>query len=238
MDEVLLHQIHPVMKAIRKYHRHEVVGMENIPEHGRMLVAVNHSLATYDIGLLFTAIFEEKNRIARPLADNLFFKSGLGSLVEAFGAKRGTPENAKALLEAEELVGVAPGGMHEALRPSSERYQTMWEKRRGFIKLAVQTNTPIVLGACPKADDIFSVYDNPITSWAYRKFKVPLFLARGVGLTLLPKPVKLIHFLSEPLIPPAFSSDNEIFERRVNTFHKKIIKRMDLLMGEAIAYKV
>lgn len=238
MKREYLEIVHPFLRSLREYHQHKVVGMEHIPEKGRVLLAVNHSLATYDIALLGCAIYDEKERIARSLADHLIFKIPvLGNLASQLGGVEGNQSNAESLLENEELVTVAPGGMREALRPSNERYQILWEKRKGFVKLALKTQTPIIIGTCPKADDLFDVYPNALTKWAYKNFKIPLFFARGVGLTLIPRPVELVHFLSQPIIPPKASEDSEEFKHQVDQLHKKIIKRARLLIGEAIAFR-
>jgi len=229
----------PVAQALRLYHRHEVVGLENVPPSGRCLLVTNHSLATYDIALLYAAIFLGNGRVTRPLIDRLFFRVPMvGPIMEFFGSTQGNQENARSLLAGENIVAVAPGGMREALRPSVERYQIRWNNRKGFVRLAMETGTPIILGACPRADDIYEVYPNPITKWAYKAFKVPLFVARGVGLSPVPRPVKLVHYLSEPLIPPKPVQDPEAFKRQVSRFHSKVCKRMELLIGEAIAHRV
>ena len=41
-----------VLRALARYHRHRVVGLDDIPERP-FILAVNHSLATYDGLLLF-----------------------------------------------------------------------------------------------------------------------------------------------------------------------------------------
>ena len=239
MKEEILEVAQPFVQAGRIYHQHKVIGMENIPATGRALLVVTHSLATYDISFLFAAIYEELGRLCRPLADNFFFNKApyLGELVEAIGGKQGSKENALSLLENEQLVMVAPGGMREALRPSSERYQILWDKRKGFIRIALQTQTPIILAVCPKADDIFDVYKNGLTKLMYQKFRIPLVFARGLGLTPLPRPVKLFHFLSEPIIPPKPKDDPQAFARQVNRLHKKVTGIAQDLIGKAIAYR-
>ena len=161
----------------------------------------------------------------------------VGPMMEYFGSIQGNQDNARNLLNEDNIVAVAPGGMREALRPSTERYQIRWDKRRGFVKLAIETGTPIVLAACPRADDLFEIYPTPITKWAYKTFKIPVFLARGLGFSPLPRPVKLVHYLSEPLIPPKPVSDPEAFKRQVARFHAKVCKRMEQLIGEAVAHR-
>lgn len=238
MNKELIYKLLPVINGLRNYHDHQVVGLENFPNEGRVLLVVNHSLATYDIAMLFAAIFERSGRIVRPMADHLFFRIPfLGELVTALGAVDGCYKNATALLKKGHAIGVAPGGMREALRPSTERYQIRWEKRAGFAKVALDTGTPIVIAVCPKADDLYDVYPNKITSWAYRKFRVPIFLARGVGFSPIPRPAKLVHFLSEPMMPPKPKDDPLAYQRQLRRFHRSIIKRTEELIGAAIAFK-
>src|SRR4051812_48824777 len=127
MDPKLIKTILPIIESVRLYHRHEVIGIENIPKQGGALLVTNHSLATYDILLLGVAIYHEHDRIVRGLIDRLFFKvPKLGEIMEQLGARKGTPENALELLKQGEIICVAPGGMLEALRPSSERYKINW----------------------------------------------------------------------------------------------------------------
>ncbi len=228
----------PILQAARVYHRHQVVGMEHIPRVGSALIIGNHSLATYDIMLLMLAILEQVERLPRPLIDRLFFKIPLlGELCAFFGAVQGSHEGAAKLLRSGELVTVAPGGMREALRPSRERYQIRWQRRLGFVRLSMQTRTPIILAACPRADDLYDVYPSHLTAWFYRHLKLPIFLARGIGLTPLPRPVKLVHYLSEPLMPPPMPRQKERREEAVLKFQQRIVDRMHELIAEALRHE-
>ena len=236
-DEAI-QKIIPILQTIRAYHRHSVEGMDNLPLEGRTLVVVNHSLATYDILLLMTAIYAETGRLPRPLIDRLFFKVPYaGELAQFLGSKQGSQENAEELLNQDEIITVAPGGMREALRPSTERYQIRWDRRIGFCKLAMRTKSPIVLAACPKADDLYDVYPNPITKWFYQKHKVPVFIARGLGLSPIPRPIKLTHFISEPMIPPPLPDDPDEVTKVAVDFHKKVVDRMEALIADGIRYR-
>jgi hypothetical protein len=124
--------------------------------------------------------------------------------------------------------------MRESLRPITERYQIKWAKRQGFIKLAIETGSPIILAACPAADDLYDVYPSHVTAWAYRTLKIPLFFAKGLGLTPIPKPIRLTHYLSEPMIPPAKSPNVEEFNQQVSEFHAKVCQRMETLIKLAL----
>lgn len=232
LNKEYLLKIAPVISAMRVYHEHSTVGLDQIPESG-VIIAANHSLASYDIALLMASIYEYCNRVPRALIDRLFFKvPGLGALMEAFGSREGTRENAVKMLKEKEILVVAPGGMREALRPSSEKYKIIWNRRKGFVKLSVETGAPIILAACPAADDLYDVAPSHVTVWAYKTLRIPLFFAKGLGFTAIPKPVKLTHYLSEPLYPPSHSDDSEVFKKRVDEFHQKVTARMEKLMLE------
>jgi len=238
LNQELIDKILPVVRSLQAYHRHKVFGLEHVPDDSAALIVCNHSLATYDITLLATEIYNEKGRICRSLVDRLFFKLPyLGQFIQATGGIEGSQQVASELLLGGNLVAVAPGGMREALRPSFERYQVLWDERKGFAKLALNTQVPVILAACPRADDIYEVYPSKLTQWCYKQFRIPVFLARGLGPTPIPRPVKLVHFLSEPIYPPKPSTSKAGFTRQVNNFHDKLVQRMRLLIGEAIAYR-
>lgn len=227
----------PLIQALQIYHRHQVVGLRNLPKSGPYLLVTNHSLATYDIALLFAAIYKYSGRLVRPLVDRAFWKFPFaGELMNFLGSVQGNPDSAKDLLTAGNIVAVAPGGMVESLRPSSERYQVRWKRRRGFARLAMESQVPVILAACPKADDLYEVYPNPLTKLIYEKFRLPAPLARGIGLSPIPRPVKLIHYISEPLRPPKLDEDPEVNEKRLEVWHAKLNRRMQQLIGEAIAH--
>jgi len=235
LNRDLLLGLQKIAKFLRLYHRHEVIGLDHFPKEGAVILAVNHSLATYDICLLFDAIYEHSGRICRPLVDRLFYKIPyLGDLVQSVGAREGSNQNAKKLLAEGHILTIAPGGMRESLRPSSEKYQIRWQRRMGFVRLALETQTPIILATCPKADDLYEVYPSTITSQAYKFFRVPLFLASGLAYTALPRPVKLVHSVSEPIWPPKLAIGKEEQEQQLKNFHAEIIKRMEALTKEAV----
>ena len=217
-----------ILKIFRIYHRYEVEGIEDFPSSGGVLLVTNHSLATYDGFLLGLEILEKKNRLSRGLGDDLLFKMPvLKNWCQDLGLVPASMLNAKRLLEDGEVLGVAPGGMREALRPGRERYQLKWHKRKGFIRLAIEMQVPIVLAACPNADRIFKVYESFFTAFAYRKFKFPLPIFKGYGLSYFPRPVKLIHYLSSPIFPPPLEGD---IDSLVEDFHQQIVGEMEILM--------
>ena len=156
--------------------------------------------------------------------------------VHAIGVVEGNMANAHQLLNDGHLVAVAPGGMFEALRSSSEKYEIRWDSRKGFCRLAMDTQSPVILAACPAADDLYTLYRNPFTEAIYHKFRVPLPMLRGVGPTLLPRPVQLTHELAGPFVPPVWSEDKAEDEAMLLRFHNTCIQEMLELMRMAATH--
>jgi 1-acyl-sn-glycerol-3-phosphate acyltransferase len=209
-DPAVIRRVVRILRPLQLYHRHQVRGMEHIPRSGPALLVVHHSLATYDGFMLGLSIFEQTGRPPRGLGDDLIFRTPmLGRGARAIGIVPASPTAGEDLLRAGELVGVAPGGMWEGLRPRSERYQTRWEGRRGFIRLALRCGAPLVLAACPRADDLYTVYGSRLTDAVYAQLKAPLPLLRGLGPTLIPRPVQLTHTIAPPIQPPPYEPDRE-----------------------------
>ena len=185
-----------------KYHSYQVIGASNIPKTGGVVLAATHSLASYD---LFIAALVSREVLGRRLyivGDDLMFKiAPVGAALKEIGFIGGGREQVVQRLKDGDMLGIAPGGMKESLRSSREKYQFDWSRRMGFAAVAMQAGVPVIPGVGPNADDIFTVYDNPVTPWIYRKFKVPVPIFRGIGPTPLPRPIKLVHYAGKPLIP-------------------------------------
>ncbi|MFK7871836.1 MAG: lysophospholipid acyltransferase family protein [Oligoflexales bacterium] len=231
----IVEKVIPILKFLKFYHQHKVVGLERLPEHGAALVLFNHSLATYDMGLFGYASYEKYGRFPRVLADHFFFKADwMAQLVEGIGGVDGNMDNGLELLKKGELVGIAPGGMRESLRPSSQRYQLLWERRKGFAKMAIQAQVPVIITICPRADDLYDVYPFPMTKAIYKRWKFPFFLARGFGLSLLPRPVQLTHYVSEPIQPPKLPKHKKKQEQVFEEFHQFLVESAQKLLAQAV----
>lgn len=217
--------------AMARYHRHSVVGLENIPAEGAALIVANHSFATYDSTLLWLAIRRQTGRTARLLADRALFRLPLvRDFIESYGTVEGSPKVAAELLRNGELMLVNPGGMRESLLPSSRRYELDMDDRKGFVRLAIETQTPVILSACPAAEEIYYVHDSAITRLAYEHFKLPVPIARGLFNTPLPKRVTLTHYLSRPITPPACDGKPE--QEMIDRLHGQLVTQLQDMMHQ------
>jgi 1-acyl-sn-glycerol-3-phosphate acyltransferase len=130
------------------YFRGEVRGLGNIPETGPVLLVGNHSGGnlTPDTGvfpLAFCAYFG----VERPfyqLAHNLVLSMPGLSFLRKFGTVAASPQNARLALESGAALLVYPGGDYEVHRPSWESNRVDFDGRKGFIRLALEHDVPIV----------------------------------------------------------------------------------------------
>jgi 1-acyl-sn-glycerol-3-phosphate acyltransferase len=130
----------------RHYFRSDVFGIENLPE-GRVLLVSNHSgQVPIDGAMIGASLFMDADppRIMRAMVEkwtqtlpfvSLFF-SRVGQVV-------GVPENARRLLEQGEALLVFPEGARGISKTFDKRYQ-LTDFGLGFMRLAIETDTPIV----------------------------------------------------------------------------------------------
>lgn len=233
-DWELLEKMIPFAEVLRQYHRYKAYNIQRIPKDGRALILVNHSLATYDILLLGYAIFSKLNRLPRGLADRNFYKNAMTSeLMQKLGVYEANHQNAQQILESEELLLLAPGGTKEAIRSSNQKYQILWDDRMGFAKLAIKTQTPVVLAASPNSDNLYEVKASPLTELAYKWFKFPFPIAKGIGNTIIPRPIKLAHYIHEPIAPPIWDKNTPLDDKVVKMFHEQVMDTMEELMQQS-----
>src|SRR4051794_20284272 len=140
----------PAMKAYGDvYHRAEVRGLENIPEEGPVLLVGNHSGGTLIADtFVFSAAFYEHfgpNRVFHQLAHDMVFRMpGARALVAPWGTVPANPENMKRALDRDAALLVYPGGDWETYRPSWESATIDLAGRKGFARLALEYNVPVV----------------------------------------------------------------------------------------------
>jgi 1-acyl-sn-glycerol-3-phosphate acyltransferase len=211
----------------RVYFRAECRGLEHVPTRGRLLIAGNHSgQLPWDAAVLAAALFLDVSppRVTRALVDKWAF--GLpfvSTLYRRLGQVPGLPENAHRLLEMGEAVLVFPEGMRAINKPFTERYQ-LREFSKGFVRLAIETRTPIVPVAIVGAEEQYLNLGN--VKWAAKAFGLDslpvipqLFLPGGQ----LPLPTKYHLRFGEPMY---FESDADDDSGRLE--HKAYLVRQEV----------
>ncbi len=185
----------------RFYFRAETFGIENVPQ-GRVLLISNHSGQLPFDGLMIGAsLFLEgpQPRIMRSMVEKwtqtLPFVS---TTYSRLGQVVGVPENARRLLDQGEAILVFPEGTRGISKSFANRYK-LADFGLGFLRLALETKTPIVpiavvgaeeqyvsLGNLPKVAKLLRMPSFPM---------VPQFLIPGMQ---MPLPVKYRIHYGEP----------------------------------------
>lgn len=131
------------------YHRAEVRDLRNIPKDGPVLLVGNHSGGTLisDTFVFAQAFYYHFGPLRRfhQLAHDLVFQvPGVRATLSRYGTVPASPENMRRVLERDAALLVYPGGDHETYRPSWESAEIDFAGRTGFVKLAIEHDTPIV----------------------------------------------------------------------------------------------
>ena len=132
------------------YFRGTVRGLGNIPENGPVLLVGNHSGGnvtpdTIIFGLAFQTYFGVERRYHQ-LAHNLVMAMPQTQLLRLrrFGTVAASHRHAEQALRAGAALLVYPGGDWEVHRPSWDSAKIDFGGRKGFIKLALAADVPIV----------------------------------------------------------------------------------------------
>ena len=130
------------------YFRAEVRGLGNVPEEGPVLLVGNHSGGnlTPDTGV-FTLAYCAYFGVERPfyqLAHNLVLSMPGLSFLRKYGTVAASPANAQKALSAGAALLVYPGGDWEVHRPTLDRNRVDFNRRKGFIRLALEHDVPLV----------------------------------------------------------------------------------------------
>ncbi len=130
------------------YFRADVRGLERIPAEGPVLLVGNHSGGnvtpdTLIFTLAFSGYFGVERRL-HPLVHNLVLAMPLPFDLAKFGCVTASNENARLALDRAAAVLVYPGGDWEVHRPSWKSGKVDFGGRKGFVKLALDADVPIV----------------------------------------------------------------------------------------------
>jgi 1-acyl-sn-glycerol-3-phosphate acyltransferase len=136
----------PSALLYRYWFRVETHDIGRVPGGGVLLIANHSGQFAYDGAMLTMAMLlgGEPPRLARGMAEHLFARTPFaGTSLARSGSMIGTPENCVSMLEAGECVMVFPEGARGANKPYRKRYQ-LQRFGTGFLRLALETRTPIV----------------------------------------------------------------------------------------------
>lgn len=147
-DPEYIRRVLPIWRAtLGTYFRSEVRGIENIPSSGPVLLVGNHSggtliVDTFVFATEFYTHFGPERRFHQ-LAHDVAARIPATGL-SRWGTVAASHENARRAFDRDAPVLVYPGGDYETFRPSWHSDRVEFGGRKGFIKLALERQVPIV----------------------------------------------------------------------------------------------
>ncbi len=191
----------------QNYFRTEVHGIERVPK-GRVLLISNHSGQLPLDGMAIAVamlLHAEPPRFVRSMVEK--WTATLPFVSEFFqrcGQIVGVPENCTRLLEMDEAVLVFPEGARGISKTFDQRYK-LTDFGLGFMRMALETNTPIVPVAVVGAEEQYvSVANLKPLARLLGMPAVPVMPQLLVPGGFLPLPTRYRIYFGEPL---KFSGD-------------------------------
>jgi len=218
----------------RNYFRAETHGIENVPP-GRVLLVANHSgQLPFDALVIWASMFFEPDppRVVRSMVEKFIPTMPFVSyLITRLGQITGTPENCRRLLVDDEAILVFPEGVRGISKPYTQKYQ-LQDFGLGFMRLALETDTPIVpiavIGAEEQAPAInVKALAKLLGAPALPLTPIPPFFP------IVPLPVKYRLYFGEPLrFDGDPDDDDEVIGDKVRTVKNSIQSMIQLGLKE------
>lgn len=222
-----LSAIAPFVWLYKHYHRAETFGIQKVPR-GRVLLVSNHSgQLPMDGAMIGAAMLLEANppRAMRAMVEKWMptlpfvstFMARIGQIV-------GTPENCRRLLDNDEAVLIFPEGVRGLNKLWNKRYQ-LQEFGLGFMRLALETNTPIVpVGVVGAEEQAVSLMDlKPVG----KIFGMPSFPVTPYGLPF-PLPTRYRIYFGDPLFFTGRPDDEDAeLEKKVKVVRAAVQSMLD-----------
>lgn len=149
-DPQFIQSLMPVWEWFYRYYfRVKTDGWHHIPE-GKVLLVGSHNggMASPDMVMMMYDWFRQfgTERLVYGLMHPSAFKISpfLAQLAQKTGAIIANPKTANAAFDLGASVLVYPGGQYDMFRPHNQSYKINFAGRKGFIKLALRKEVPII----------------------------------------------------------------------------------------------
>lgn len=239
-DPGLTERVMGIMRPfLKRYFRAEVLGLENIPPGG-VLVVGNHSGGLFPMDVpIFAADFYAEFGYDRPvytLSHDTIFTGPTGNFFRQIGYIRASRENAAKALRTGGVVVVFPGGDYDVYRPTVWENKIDFDGRTGYITSAIEAGVPIVpmVSIGGQETQLYLSRGTWLAS-ALRLDKIgrwkilPISFGFPFGLSAvippnLPLPSKIVTEVLEPIdIAAQFGEDPDIVE--VDEYVRSVMQR-------------
>lgn len=147
----IIEQLMPFFSLVYQYYfRVQTDGWSHIPQTGKVLLIGSHNggLAAPDTVMMTFDWFRQfgTERLAYALMEPKIWQAfpGLARLATQVGTIQPHPDLVRTALRRDAAVLIYPGGAKDVFRPYSLRNKIYFHGHKGFIKLALQEEVPII----------------------------------------------------------------------------------------------
>ncbi|EED32771.1 acyltransferase, putative [gamma proteobacterium NOR5-3] len=223
--------------------RPELHNTDRLPDRPCLFIG-NHALFGLDGFVILPVLLEEYGRFLRPMGDKfLFSQPAVAKTLLRRGATMGHPDVARALMAHDQDILVFPGGAHEAVKPSRERYQLQWKERLGFIRLAAEFGYTIVPFGLVGPDEFYEyLLDSEQIVTLLKQFglwsdnmrpdAIPPLLRGALG-TAMPRPQASYLSFGEPLeLPPRGARAPSV--QKLKAWRTTVAERIDAEIADML----
>jgi 1-acyl-sn-glycerol-3-phosphate acyltransferase len=250
--EFLLRERDFLGAACDAWYSPEIMGLEHLPR-GRALVVGTHNggFMAPDMFSLMVGFWRTygADRPSYGLAHDMVFRLPFaGRWIAKLGGVPAHPENARRLLERDCAVLVYPGGDRDAYKPYRERHVVKFGGRKGFIRLALRTRSPILPVVSVGAHEIMYI----LTDGAelaerlglkkyFRMDVLPVALTLPFGITIgaftpyVPLPTRIRVRALPPIdlgLPPEAADDQAAVDAAHDRVRDAMQEALDRLVAE------
>jgi 1-acyl-sn-glycerol-3-phosphate acyltransferase len=214
--------------------------IDRLPPKGRLMVVPNHSGTLPIDGLLvaLALVLEARPpRLVRGMVERWFpALPFISTLFTRCGQTVGDPENCRDLLRRDQTILVFPEGVRGTGKTYWRRYE-LQHFGTGFIRLALETKTPIVPVAVVGAEETYpSIYN---IGWLAKVMKVPYvpitpFFPLLGPLGALPLPVQIDLRFGAPRL---FDGDPDAPDAEVQPMVDEIKGEIQRLIDEGLSHR-
>lgn len=223
-----------------EYFQIKVFGIENIPSQGSAILAGNHNgVLPLDAFMLLLAAANKHShhRLVRFLShDCCFWGVNLRKTISGVGGVQATYKNAKTLLNRGQLVGIYPGAWRAMGKPLDFSYNVA-EFHRAFVRLAIETQSPIIPVATIGNNEVYPLIGNSKT--LAKLFDVPFFWITPLfpllpfPLSWTPLPSRWAMYIGKPIYldyPCERAGDRDLVDRITVDFQNHIQRLVDEML--------
>lgn len=202
--------VRTLMAPFKFYFAPQFYGLKELDVSKPALYVTNHNVLGVLDGYPFaTELYLKKGILLRALADSNHFIIPVWKdlIKERLGVVEASRANCHALMHRGDSIVVYPGGTREICRKKNEKYVLKWKDRKGFVRMALEHGYDIIPVAAVGAEEAFTIIQDAndflktpfgrflsfigVSKSVFKNGDLIPPVVRGVGDTIIPRPVKL-----------------------------------------------